>query len=183
MNRGVRGVDELSGNKRALDLCGKLIRFGDRALHTLGAIGQHQFGAVCLHQLSALDRHGLGHDDDDAVASCGGDCGKSDTGIAGGRLDNDAAFFEQSFFLGVVDHRLGDTILDRSGGIEVLELCEDGRLKVQLLFDVGQLQQRSLADELICGCVNVSHDVSPYYIVWNGICKYFFAPFLSDYAE
>ena len=165
MDRGVRGVDELTGDEAAFDLCGKLISLGDRALHALRAVCQHQLRAVCLHQLAAFHGHRLGHHDDDAIALSRGDCRKSDTGIAGGRLNDHGAFLQKSLLLRVVDHRLRDTVLDGACGVEILQLCVDLRAEALSLFDVGEFKQRGLADELVCGCINISHDGSPYYIV------------------
>ena len=58
----------------------------------------------------------------------------------------------------VVDHGAGHAVLDRTGGIEVFELGENLCLQVKFLFNVGKLQKRRLADELICGCIDMRHD-------------------------
>ena len=39
----------------------------------------------------------------------------------------------------VIDHRLGDAILDGTGGVEVLQLCEEPGVEALLPLDVGQL--------------------------------------------
>ena len=91
-----------------------------------------------------------------AAATAGG--GQADAGVAGGRLNDDGAFLQQALRLGVVDHGAGHAVLDRTGGIEVFELGENLCLQVEFLFNVGKLQKRRLADELICGCIDMRHD-------------------------
>ena len=120
MGFGVCGVGELAGNEAVGDLLCQLLSLGDSALHALCALGEHQLRAIGLHQLAALNGHGLGHDDDDAVASCGSHGGKADTGVAGGRLDNGGAGFQLAGALRVVNHGLCDTVLHGAGGVEVL---------------------------------------------------------------
>ena len=154
----VGGVDKLARHKAVRDLLSQLVRLGDGALHALGAVGQHQFGTVGFHELAALDAHRFGHDDDDAVAARGGDACQADAGIAGGRLNDDRAGLELARRLGIVDHSLGDAILDGTGGVEVFQLGKDLCLQVFGLFDMGKLQQRGVADQLVCGCINVAHD-------------------------
>ena len=108
--------------------------------------------------MTALDAHGLGHDDDDAIAPCRRHGGKTDAGVAGRRLDDDGVGIEQSPAFGVVDHRLGNAVLDRAGGVEIFKLGKQARLQALFLFDVGQLQQRGLSDQLIGGSKNSRHD-------------------------
>ena len=157
MGGGVGGVDELSGDEAVRDLLRQLVGLGDGALHALRALGQHQLGAVGLHQLAALDAHRLRHDDDDAVAARGGHGGKADARVAGGRLDDDGAGLQLALGLRLIDHRLGDTVLHAAGGVEVLQLREDARLELLGLFDMGQLQQGGLADQLVSGSINLAH--------------------------
>ena len=164
---GVGGVDELPRHKAVGDFLRQLVRLGDGALHALGAVGQHQFGTVGFHELAALDAHRFGHDDDDAVAARGGDACQTDAGVAGGRLNNDRAGLELARCLGVVDHGLGDAVLDGTGGVEVFQLGKDFCLQVFGLFDMGQFQQRGVADQLVCGCINVAHDAFLQNIVYK----------------
>ena len=157
VDSGVCGINELAGDKAARNLLRQLVGLGNGALHALGALGQHQLCAVGLHQLAALHTHGLRHDNNDAVAPGGGHRGKADTGVAGGGLDDDRTLLQQPLSLSIVDHGLGNTVLDGAGGIKVLQLGQKGGLKTQLLLNMGQLQQRSLADQLVCGSINVTH--------------------------
>ena len=160
--RIVRGrvcrVDELTRDKAVRGLLRKLICLRDRAGHTLCALGQNQLRAVGLEHIAALDGHGLGHGEDDAVAAGRRDSRQTDAGVAGGRLDDDRARLEQALCLCVVDHCLCDAVLDTAGRIEVLELRQNLCFEVLLLLDMHQLQKRSVADQLVCGCVNPAHD-------------------------
>ena len=158
---GVGRVDELAGDEGVGDLFCQLVGLGDGALHALGTLAQHQLCAVSLHQLAALDAHGLGHHDDDAVAlgSCHGS--QTDAGVAGGGLDDDGAGLELAGSLGVIDHGLGDTVLDGAGGVEVFQLCQKLGRKVCILLDMGQLQQRGVADQLVCGSIDLAHNSKP----------------------
>ena len=158
MDGGVRRVRELAGNERVRNLFGQLGRAGDGALHALAAVGQHQLGAVSLHQIATLDRHGFRHGDDDAVATGGRQRAQADAGVAGGRLDDDGVGVQLAFGLGLVEHRLRDTVLHRPGRVEQLHLAYDGGLKVVILLVVGQLHQRSAANQLGHALVD-GHDV------------------------
>ena len=161
----VRRVHKLAGDKAVGNLRRQLVRFGDRPLHALSALGQHQLRAVRLHQLPPLHRHGVGHHDDDAVAPRRGDRRKPDAGVAGGRLNDDRAGLQPPVCLRVVEHRLGDAVLDRAGGIEIFQLRADRRLEVIKRFDVGQLQERGVTDQLICRGVNTGHVAHSFYIL------------------
>ena len=160
MRLGVRGVDELAGDEASRRLRGDLFSLGDGTLHALCAVGENELCAVGLHQLAALDAHGLGHDDDDAIAACGGHGCKADTGIAGGRLDDDGVGLQLAACLSVIKNGLGDTILDGACGVEVFELGEELSLELFSLFDVGQFEKRGLADQLVRRSVNLAHNVS-----------------------
>ena len=74
-------------------------------------------------------------------------------------LPEDGAFLQKPLGLGVVYHGLGYSVLDGTGRVEVLQLCHELCLQAELLFNMGQLQKRSLADKLICGSVYFRHDV------------------------
>ena len=156
---------QISGPVVALWTAGlAVLGLGDGALHALCAFGEHQLGAVGLHKLAALDAHRLGHDDDDAIAPRRRDGGKTDAGVAGGGLDDDGIGLEQSPALGIVDHRLGNAVLDRAGGVEIFKLGKQTCLQLLFLFDMRQLQQRGLSDQLIGRCKNGRHDKSSLYL-------------------
>ena len=150
-------VHELAGDEGIGDLLCQLICLGNGTLHTLCAFAEHQFCTIGLHQLAALHAHGLGHHDDDAVALGCRHSRQTDAGVAGGGLDDDGAFLQQALFLGIIDHLFGDAVLDGTSRIEVFQLGNDMGRQLLLLFDVGQLQQRSMTDQLICGSINLAH--------------------------
>ena len=150
-------VYELAGDEGIRDLLCQLVGLGNGTLHAFGTLAQHQLCTVSLHQLAALHAHGLGHHDDDAVALGGCHSGQTDASIAGGRLNDHGTFLQQALFLGIIDHLFGDAILDRTGRIEVFQLSNDVGRQLLLLFNVGQLQQRSMTDQLICGSINLAH--------------------------
>ena len=154
-------VHELAGDKGVGNLLCQLIRLGNGTFHALCALAQDQLCAVSLHQLAALHAHGLGHHDDDAVALGSGHSGQTNAGVAGGRLNDHGTGLQLAGGLGIVDHLLGNAILDRAGGVEVFQLGQNGGLQVGFLLDMGQLQQRSVANQLICGSVNLAHSKSP----------------------
>ena len=155
---GVGRVHKLAGHKAVGDLLGQLVRLGNGALHALGAVRQHQLGAVGLHQLAAFHAHRLRHDDDDAVAAGSRHAGQTDAGVAGGRLNNDRAGLQLAGGLGIVDHRLGDAVLDGTGGVEILQLAKDLGLQALGGLDMRKLQQGRAADQLVSGSVDLAHD-------------------------
>ncbi len=159
MDRGVRRVDELPWDKGVGDLLGKLLGLGDGALHALGAFGKHQLRAVGFHQLSAFDAHGLGHNNDNAVAAGRRNGSKADAGVAGGGLDKYRARLQQALRLRVVNHGLGDAVLDGTRGVKILQFREKCSLQAFFLLNIGELQQRSLSDQLIGGCIDVRHGI------------------------
>ena len=161
MRLGVGRVDELTGDEGVRDLLCQLIGLGNGTLHALGTLAQDQLCAVSLHQLAALHAHGLRHDDDDAVALGRRHSGQTDAGVAGGRLNDDRTRLQLASGFCIVDHLLGDAVFDRTRRVEVFQLCQDGGLQILLLLDVGQLQQRSVTDQLICGRINLAHKNVP----------------------
>ena len=158
MRLRVGRIHELPRKEAARDLLCQLLRAGDGALHALRAFRQNQLRAVGLHELAALDGHAVRHDDDNAVAPCRRDGGKADAGIAGGRLNDDGTLLQKALLLRVVDHGLCDAVLDRTGGIEILQLGKDLDLQAEFLFNMCKLQKRRSADKLICGRINFRHN-------------------------
>ena len=150
-------VHKLAGHKAVGNFLGQLVRLGNGTLHALGTVGQHQLGAVGLHQLAALHAHRLGHNDDDAVAAGGGHGGQTNAGVAGGRLDDDRAGLQLAGGLGIVNHRLGNAVLDRAGGVEIFQLAQNLGFQVFSGFNMGELQQGRAANQLVSGSINLAH--------------------------
>ena len=149
MRLRICGVYKLTGNEAARNLTRQLLRLGDGTFHALCAIGEDELGTVCLHYLTALDRHCFGHNDDDTIASCRGNGGKTYACISRGRLDDYGAFFEKSFLFRIVNHSLCHSVLDGACGIEIFELGYDFCLQPELFFNMRKLKKRSFTDELI----------------------------------
>ena len=174
MHSRVRRVHKLPRNKAVRNFRRQLVRLGNRALHALRAFAEHQLRAVGLHQLAALDAHRLRHHNDDAVAACRRDGRQADARVAGGRLDDDAARLERALSFRIVNHALRNTILDRTGGIEILQLGQNMCVQVFLLLDVGQLQQRGMADQLVGARINLAHgEILPFMFSFNMVKNFF----------
>ena len=150
-------IHELAGYKTVRDFFLKFVGFGNGAFHAFRAVGKDKFRAVCFHQLTAFDGHGFGHNNDDAVASCGGNRGKTDTGVAGGRFDDDRTRFQQSFFFGIVNHRFGDSVFYGTRRIEIFQFGENFRFQIQCFFNVRQFKKGGVADQLVGGSIYVCH--------------------------
>ena len=159
MDRRVGRVDELTGDKAVGDLRGQLVGLCDRTLHALRAVREHELRAIGLHDLAALHAHGLRHNDDDAVASGRGDGRQADAGVAGGGLDDDGARLEHAALLRVLDHGQRHAVLHGTGRVEVLELCQNAGLELLLFFDMGQLQKGRFSDQLVSGCIDLTHEM------------------------
>ena len=86
-----------------------------------------------------FDRNLVGQNKDAFVAADRRDKRKADARIAARRLDDRAAFFENAFFLGPVDHRNADAVLDRITRVQALHLGKDLRLDLVLFCDVVDL--------------------------------------------
>ena len=85
-----------------------------------------------LEQPPAFERHGLRHRHDELVAACRTGERQADAGVAAGRLDDRRVRFDLPGFLGGIDHRHADAVLDRPERIEVLELGRHCRLGIAL---------------------------------------------------
>ena len=129
--------------------------------HALGTLAQHQLCAVSLHQLAALHAHGFGHDNDDLIAAGSCHAGQADAGVAGGRLNDGGILVQLAGSFGIVQHCLCNAVLDGTGGIEVFQLSQQLGFQAFGGFNVGELQQRGMADQLVCGGINLTHNSEP----------------------
>ena len=150
-------IRELPRNVASRNLLCKLIRLRNGTLHSFRAFCQDNLRSISLQDISSLDTHRLRHGEDDSVPLCRCDRSQPDPGIAGGRLDDDRPLLQQSLLLGILNHRLCDTILDRACRVKILELCQDLCLKAKLLLDIDKLHKRCVSDQLQCSLVNLSH--------------------------
>ena len=87
----IGGVDELPREKAVRGLPGQLLGPGNGACHAPAALGQHQLRAIGLHQEPPLHTHGLRHGDDYPVAPGCTHGGQTNSGIAAGGFNDNAA--------------------------------------------------------------------------------------------
>ena len=159
VNGGVSLVGELRSQDSVLGVGNDFLSLLHGAAHTLGTGGQHDLRTVCAQQDAALSGHGLGHGQDDAVATSRTDHGQGDTGVTGGALDDGAAGLQSAGLLGGVDDGAADTVLDGTCGVVELEL--DGDVTGQALVQTVQADQGSLADSLDDAVDNLCHGGAP----------------------
>ena len=160
MSGRVCRVYELAGDEAVRGFLCQLVSLCDRAGHALGTFGQNQLRAVSLEHIAALDGHGFRHGQDDVVAAGRRNSRQTDTGVAGGRLDDGRARLECAGSLGLIDHCVCDTVLDRTGRIEILELGENGCVcRVNVLSEFLSRIQRGVADQISEALFNIRHGV------------------------
>ena len=94
----------------------------DGTFHTLRTVCQHKLCTICLQKLSAFYTHGLRQCQDCTIALCGCNGRNSDTCISGCRLDDCCPRLQLSLFLSILDHCKCNTILYRTGWVQVLQL-------------------------------------------------------------
>ena len=160
-------VHELARDEAIRDFLREFVGLGDSALHALRTFSEHEFSTVGLHQLAAFHTHGLGHHDDDAVTAGSGHRGKANASVTGSRFDNDSALLELAALFGVIEHRLRDTVLHGTGGVEVFELREDRG--TETFFDVGEFEKRGVTNELVGRGVDFRHFEIPFLNCHSGL--------------
>jgi hypothetical protein len=102
-------------------------------------------GTQGLEMQNLLLAHLVGDDEDEAIALLRRDKRKAEPGIAGRRLDQGAARADLAVALGRLDQRQADAVLDRAGGILVLELDEE---RATAGVEARQLHERRVADRI-----------------------------------
>lgn len=61
----------------------------------------------------------------------------------------------------IIEPTSGNTILDGTGRVEVLQLGQNVSRQLLLLFNVGELQQRGVTDQLVSGSIDLAHNKFP----------------------
>ena len=159
MRFGVRGIHKLTRDKAIRDFLRQLFGARDGTLHALGALGQNKFRTVSFHKLTTLNTHGFRHNDDNAIPARGGHGSKSDARVSRGRLDDGGIGVKLASGFGLVQHRLGNAVLHATSGVEIFQLRQNLRRQLFGGFNMGELQQRGSADQLIGRGVNLCHDI------------------------
>ena len=145
--------------ERARDLLGEAI--GD-AVVRLGRLGRDvgrrddDLGAVRAQQVDLLLGHLVRHHGDHAVALQRGGDREPGAGVAARRLDDRPARPQQPVALGGLDQGDRDAVLDRSAGVERLELRDE--LRTQVPSDPRQPHQRRVADHVEDGVADLPAD-------------------------
>src|SRR2546430_13944271 len=141
----VRLVPVLEGHEVARVAFGELEREAHSSVRALVAGRVDDLGAVQAEKAAPLLGGVLRHDARQRVALELGDEREGDTRVAARRLEQPPAGLERTARLGRLDHRLGDTILDRARRVLALEL----RVEADALpgRDARQLDERRVADE------------------------------------
>src|ERR1051326_579233 len=142
MRLAVVDVLELLRHVRALDPARELLGLGNGAAHAGVLRREHDLAAEGFHDLALLGGEMLGDAEDHAIAHAHAGEREADAGVARGRLDDRAAFFQEAVALGVGDHADADAVLDGAAGVEELELHED------VLVNARKLKHRRVADEV-----------------------------------
>ena len=149
---GVRLVPVLVGEVVAAGVGGDdLLGLRNGAVRAELARGVDDLGTEGAEEEGALLADVLGHDADDVVAAQLADEGETDAGVARGGLEDGVSGLELAALLGRLDHRLGDTVLDRAGGVLALELGVD--VHVGAGREGAQLDEGGIADEVEDGAV------------------------------
>jgi hypothetical protein len=142
----VGGVLELLRDEAAGGLGGQRARAADGALHALLGRDVLDAPAERLHNLHLLARVAFRHAEHDAVAARRADEREPDAGVAGGRLHDGRAGFEDAAPLGVEDHPERRAVFDRPARVHVFELGEQvGRGRRR---EPRETQQRRPAHQL-----------------------------------
>ena len=121
----------------------------DRLVHSAHRRGFLDLCSVSTQELGPFPAHSLGHGQHQLVPAGSADHRQGDSGVAAGRFDDHRLAPDQfAAGLGRADHRRPDPVLDRTPGVEVLELGAD--LGVEPVRDPGQPDQRRSTDRCRC---------------------------------
>src|SRR3972149_4151355 len=118
----------------------------DGPVRALLAGGEDALRAVQLEQAPALGGRALRHHARERVALHLRDHREGDASVPARRLEELASRYELTSRLGVLDHRLRDTVLDRAGRVLALELRVD--LDVRARREPLELDERRAADQV-----------------------------------
>ena len=154
-------IGELRRNEAVGDLRCQFLCLGDRTAHALGTLCQHQFCTVCFHQIATFNAHGFRHCNNQTIASGCRNGSQTNSGIAAGGFNDDTARLQQTLCLCIIDHALGDSVLNAASRIEIFQLAVDLCRQFVLCLQIRQFQQRCSADQ-ICDLLINFHDMTPF---------------------
>ena len=157
MSRCIGRIYKLTRNEAVRNGFCKLLGSTNGTLHTQRSRSQFQFGTESLEEVSSFNTHGIRHGNNDPVSAGGGNHGKTDTGISGGRFDNYRISGESAAFFRILNHFKSNAILDGTGRIEELQLCNDFSFKLSAAHEFIQFKQRGMTDQIEDRIVNFGH--------------------------
>ena len=112
MHCGICRVHELTRDETAFDLLSQFLGFGNSSRHAFSSFGENDLRTVCLKDVPSLDAHGLRHGEDHAISlGCCDSC-KADAGVSGCGFYENRSLTYYTLLLSILDHRLGDSVLD-----------------------------------------------------------------------
>jgi len=116
----------------------------DGAVCALVAGSEDQLGAVGEQGLAPLHADAFGQGQLHSEPLAGADHGQTDSGISGGRLQDDLARLQVTVLFGSLDHPQGGPVLDRAARVVALEFGDDAG--AVLGADPSELYKRGVAD-------------------------------------
>jgi len=161
VNCGVGSVLELASQDCAGGVCDDLLGARNSTAHTLGTGGENDLSAVGTNQNATLNRHGLGHGQDDLVATSRTNECQGDTGVTRGTFNDGATGLEFARLLGGIDDGLTQAVLDGVAGVVELELCVNRGASA--FGQAVDAHQRGVTGELSDVVVEAGHDVPDFF--------------------
>jgi hypothetical protein len=122
------------------------LRAPHRAVAAFLARSEDQFSTEHLQHLSALDRNTVRHENRDRVTLHLRNRRQRNAGVARRRFNDALARLKRSVLLGLLDHLLGDAILNRAERVLAFELGDDAHFRVRR--EAADIDQRRIADQV-----------------------------------
>ena len=153
MHCRVRRVHKLSWDEAVRNLLCQFVGPGNGTFHSLGSIGKNKLCAVCFQNVSTLNTHGLWHGEDDSVSlSCCDRC-QTDSGISRSWLNDYGTFLQDSLLLCILDHSLGNSVLNASCRVKVFQLHKNSSFQSKLLLNISNLYKWGVSDQSKCSLI------------------------------
>ena len=133
-------VLELLQDDTAWNRVAQLLSSTDSTSHSVLTAGQTHLGTIGLHQVTTLHTHGLGHGENEVIATYGRYQCQSDTCVTTGGFDDGSSRLEDAFLLSIFYHGQCDTVFHTATGVEELYFCNDRSLKSFLCRKLAQFE-------------------------------------------